>query len=154
MDNKFYNCITFLCICVYDCVCGYTCMYLCLVWKLKVYLGVASIQLSRCILICASVGCVRVWMCMTWCWESCWIALHHIYWGAWAQSSLTQLIWPLDQQDFRWDTTSTQGYMGAGDLNLLLTLNVSRTVLAEPFSQPYSLPAFWDGVFLWAWYWL
>lgn len=64
MDNKFYNCLTFLCICVYDCVCGYICMYLCLVWRLKVYLGVSSVQLSRCILICASVGCVHVCGCL------------------------------------------------------------------------------------------
>lgn len=64
MDNKFYNCVTFLCICVYDCVCGYTCMYLCLVWKLKVYLGVASIQLSRCyfdLCVCGVCPCVDVY---------------------------------------------------------------------------------------------
>lgn len=97
--------------------------------------------------LCVCGVCPCVWVSMAWCWESCWIALHHIYWGAWAQSSLTQLVWPLDQQDFRWDTTSTQGYMGAGELNLLLTLKGQELYLLNHFHSPTLYPPFEIGCF-------
>lgn len=53
---------------------------------------------------------------------------------------------PLDQ-DSRWDTTPTQHYMGAADLNLILTLEWQELYLLSHFHGPTLHLSFEIGCF-------
>lgn len=104
-------------------VCGYTCMYLCLAWRSKIYLGVSyrsSLHSSFDLRLCDVSVCVGacggqslVLGVLLNCFSP--HVLRHV------NPVLTYSVWLLDQ-DSRWDTTPTQNYMGSGDLNLVLTL--------------------------------